>query len=178
MFRATPVVRNFFPMGLVSGPKNFDVVMPVNNFDPKQVNNIAKHTSDNNSNKRPGFMQRHEMKLHCECCRFQWLRDTLTVRCSAHPKVHNQQEIWLPPTWMYGRQQPHMYHRYLNMAKNPRTGQLMAREAAKGMNTERRAMGLTTYSMNMAKESRQISRAVSGIGTYSTRWQTRFPFPT
>jgi hypothetical protein len=173
----TAVLRNFYPLGLKSGPKNFDVLMPINNFDPKQVNNIPKHGSSNNSNKRPGFMQRHEMKLKCDCCRFQWLRDTLTIRCSAHPHVHNQQEIWLEPTWTYHKQQPKNYHRYLNMSKNPRTGMLMAREEAKGMNTERRAMGLTTYAMNMARETRRLSRAVSKLGRYGNRWQTRFPFP-
>jgi hypothetical protein len=175
---ATKLLRNYFPLGLKSGPKNFDVVLAVNNFDPAQVNNIPKHLSDNNSNKRPGFMQRHEMKLKCECCKFQWIRDALAIRCSAHPAVHNQQEIWLQPTWMYGRQQPHNYHRYLNMSRNPRTGHVMARETAKGMNTERRTVGLTTYAMNAEKEKRQLARTVSGLGMFGKRWQTRFPFAT
>lgn len=177
-FCGTAACLNFFPLGLKSGPKNISVNFPINNFDGAINNMVAPLPSENNTIKRPGYVLRHELKLNCECCRFEWLYDTLTVRCSAYPALHNQQEIWLQPTWMYHRQQPHKWYRYMNLSKNPRTHQLWSREDSKGMNCERRTMGLTSYTMRMAKETRGIARSVSNIGTYGTRWQTRFPFPT
>lgn len=175
----TQVLRNFFPMGLRSGPKNAAVLAPINNFDPRQANNIPRLPSNGTGQKRLNFVtSRNDLKLKCECCQFQWLFDTLTVRCSAHPTVHNQQEVWLQPTWMYERQQPRNWFHYLNVNRNPRTGQLWSRETSKGMNCERRAMGLTSYMRRVEREKRQIPRQVSGVGTYSNRWKTRFPFPS
>ena len=177
MFRFTSRARNFFPLGVNRGPKNQDLFSKHNNFD---IGSTVKSIDPvKGQEKRPGYVSaRHELKLQCECCRFEWVYDTLTVRCAAHPKVHNQREVWLHPTWMYCRQQPYQYGRFLSLSKNPRTGMLMARETAKGMNTERRAMGLTSATRRLEKEKRGITRAVSKIGSFSTRWYTRFPFPT
>lgn len=178
LLAASPLCLNFFPLGLKSGPKNYENELPINNLDPKQEVALKKVSDGANLKKRPGYVTRDEMKLHCECCRFEWAYDTLTVRCTAHPTVHNQREIWLQPTWMWNRQQPYKYYQYLPTAKNPRTHQLWAREDAKGMNCERRAVGLTAYSMNVRKQVNGIARSVSNIGNFSSRWQTRFPFPT
>lgn len=175
MLRASRAFRNFFPLGAARGPKNQDLFQKHNNFDDAAT--VKSIDAVKGNEKRPGYVAREDLKLHCECCRFEWVYDTLTVRCAAHPKVHNQREIWLHPAWMYCRQQPYQYYRFLSLSKNPRTGMLMSRETSKGMNTERRAMGLTSPTRRIEKEKRGISRAVSKIGIYSTRWETRFPFP-
>lgn len=176
MLRFSRQARNFFPLGLSSGPKNRDLFARRNNFDGAATVKSLEISKGNE--KRPGYVSRNELKLHCECCRFEWVFDTLTVQCVAHPKVHNQREIWLQPTWMHCRQQPYQYYKFLTLSKNPRTEMLMARETSKGMNTERRAMGLTSPTRRMQKEKRGIARQISNIGIYSTRWQTRFPFPS
>lgn len=170
----TATLYSYFPLGLSSGPKNAHVLLPPNNFDGRQTNSM-KHLQG--LTRDPSLVPRDQLVLHCECCKFMWVHDTLVVRCPSQV-AHNQREMWLQPTWMWGKQQPFEYHKYLPAVRNPRTGMPLAREAAKGMNNERRAQGLTTRNLNLEKERRGISRAVSNIGQYSTRWQTRFPFPT
>ncbi|KAH9600870.1 hypothetical protein LSM04_000290 [Trypanosoma melophagium] len=169
------VVRlNFFPLGMYSGPINAHVLLPSNNLDGRSTLNMKKIEGQT---KDPQMVQsRDDLKLRCEYCRFEWIHDTLCVRCPAQP-LHNQREMWLQPTWMWGKQQPYRYHKYLPTVRNPRTGMLLAREDAEGMNNERRGQGLSTKTLNIEKERRGISRAVSKIGTFSTRWKTRFPFP-
>lgn len=176
MFAISAGRLSFFPLGSTSGPKNKSVLAVINNLDGHRTHNIKKLQGP--TDKHPNLVQRDQLKLHCENCRFQWLHDTLVVRCPANPEEHNQREMWLQPTWMWGKQQPYEYHKYLPANINPRTHMFMARESAKGMNNERRSQGLTTKTRLIEKEKRGISRAVSGIGIYNTRWQTRFPFPT
>lgn len=173
--RTVPLL-NYFPLGRTSGPINKSVFYPLNNFDGRKSNNMKK--LEGSTDKHPNLVHRNKLKLSCEHCRFQWVHDTLTVKCPAHPDAHNQREMWLQPTWMWGKQQPYQYYKYLPLNINPRTGMFLAREDAKGMNNERRSQGLTTKTRNIEKERRGISRAVSGIGIYNTRWKTRFPFPT
>ncbi|KAG8345208.1 hypothetical protein TRVL_03958 [Trypanosoma vivax] len=120
---------------------------------------------------------RDDLKLRCEHCRFEWIHDALCVRCPAQP-LHGQREMWLQPTWMWGKQQPYQYYKYMPTVRNPRTGMPLAREDSKSMNNERRSQGLTTRTLNIEKERRGISRAVSKIGRFNTRWKTHFPFPT
>ncbi|KEG12620.1 hypothetical protein DQ04_01571030 [Trypanosoma grayi] len=170
----TVVVLNFFPLGMCSGPVNAHVFLPSNNFDGGTTHHMKKIQGQT---KDPQLVpSRDDLKLRCEYCRFQWIHDTLCVRCPAQP-VHNQREMWLQPTWMWGKQQPYHYYKYMPAVRNPRTGMPLAREDASGMNNERRSQGLTTRTLNIEKERRGISRAVCKIGKYNTRWQTRFPFP-
>ena len=174
MLRASPRLLNFFPMGFSSGPKNVQDLRP--DVDPHAVNTCLAAVQ---GKPRQGFVDRRcDLELRCEHCRFLWRYDTLTVWCPAHPGLHNQREVWLQPTWMYNKQQPFQYWKYLTVSRNPRTGMIMGREDAKSMNNERRAAGLTTQTRNLTKQQQGISRAVSHIGTYSTRWKTRFPLPT
>lgn len=170
------VLRNFFPLGCSSGPSNKDVFYPTNNFDGRSSNKMKK--LQGSTDKHPNLVPRNMLKLHCEHCRFEWIHDTLTIRCPSFPDLHNQREMWLQPTWMWGKQQPYQYYKYLPVNINPRTKMHLAREDAKGMNNERRSQGLTTRTRLIEKERRGISRAISGIGIYNSRWQTRFPFPT
>lgn len=174
--RRTAVLLNFFPLGCTSGPQNKNVFYPVNNFDGRATNNMKKLQGP--TDKHPNLVPREQLKLHCEHCRFEWIHDTLSIRCPAHPAIHNQREMWLPPTWMWGKQQPYQFYKYLPTNINPRTHAHLAREDAKGMNNERRSQGLTTRTRNIAKERRGISREISGIGVFNRRWETRFPFPT
>lgn len=175
-FMATAVWLNFFPLGYTSGPKNRQILSPHNNLDGRSTNNMKKLTGP--TDKHPGLVPRHQLKLHCEHCRFAWVHDTLVVRCPARPAEHNQREMWLQPTWTWGKQQPYQYYNYLPATVNPRTGMPLAREDAKGMNNERRGQGLPTKTRLLEREKRGISRAITGIGNYGQRWQTRFPFPT
>eukprot|EP00796_Vickermania_ingenoplastis_P008927 gene8927-6263_t len=166
----TRVLRSFFPLGCSSGPQNKHVLYPLNNFDGKASNNMKK--LEGPTDKHPNLVRRDELKLQCEHCRFEWIHDTLSVRCPAHPDLHNKREMWLQPTWMWGKQQPFQYYKYLPANINPRTDMPLAREDAKGMNNERRSQGLTTKTRLLNKERRGISRAVSGVGMYNTRWET------
>lgn len=176
MFRATFAALNFFPLGYNSGPKNKHIMAPPNNFDGRSTHYMKK--LQGSTDKHPNLMPRGKMKLHCENCRFHWVHDTLVVRCPANPEQHNQREIWLEPTWTWGRQQPYQYYKYMPVNINPRTGMPLAREDAKGMNNERRSQGLSTKTRLLERERRGISRAVTGIGIFNQRWETRFPFPT
>ncbi|RNF23477.1 hypothetical protein TcG_01472 [Trypanosoma cruzi] len=171
----TGVLMNFFPLGMYSGPINAHVFLPNNNLDGRATNHMKK--IDGLTKDPQLVFSRNDLKLQCEYCRFQWVHDTLCVRCPAQPN-HNKREMWLQPTWMWGKQQPYQYYKYMPAVRNPRTGMPLAREDASGMNNERRGQGLTTKTLNIEKERRGISRAVSNIGKYNTRWQTRFPFPT
>ncbi|AAZ11054.1 uncharacterized protein TEOVI_000421700 [Trypanosoma equiperdum] len=172
---STAVRLNFFPLGLSAGPLNSHILLPRNNFDGRTTHGMKKIQGQS---KDPQMvMSRDELKLRCEYCRFEWIHDTLCVRCPAQPS-HDQREMWLHSTWMWGKQQPYKYYKYMPAVRNPRTGMPMAREDARGMNNERRGQGLTTRTLNLEKERRGISRDVSRIGQYNTRWKTRFPFPT
>nr|CCC90289.1 unnamed protein product [Trypanosoma congolense IL3000] len=175
LFIYPTVVRlNFFPLGLYSGPTNAHTLLPRNNLDGRATHTMKKIQGQT---KDPQMvMSRDNLKLRCEYCRFEWLHDTLCVRCPAQPS-HDQREMWLQSTWMWGKQQPYQYYKYMPAVRNPRTGMPLAREDARSMNNERRAQGLTTCTRNIEKERRGISRAVSNIGRYNTRWKTRFPFP-
>ncbi|EPY43237.1 hypothetical protein AGDE_00685 [Angomonas deanei] len=175
-WRCTAIALNFFPLGYSSGPLNKKILCPPNNFDGRATNNMPhlKGSTD----KHPGLVPRNSLRLHCEHCRFHWVHDTLVVRCPAFPTEHNQREIWLNPTWTWGKQQPYQYYKYMPVNINPRTGMPLAREDAKGMNNERRGQGLPTKTRLLEKERRGISRAITGLGIYNRRWETRFPFPT
>ncbi|CCW69834.1 unnamed protein product [Phytomonas sp. Hart1] len=175
-FGASLVRRNFFPLGYSSGPKNRQILLPPNNFDGRAVNSMRKLKSSTPSQEL--MVSRDKLKLFCENCRFCWVHDTLTVRCPAHPTEHNQREIWIHPTWTWGRQQPFQYYKYLPLTKNPRTLMPLAREDAKSMNNERRAQGLTTRTRLLQKDKQGIARRITGLGVRNLRWQTRFPFPT
>jgi hypothetical protein len=155
------------------GPKNYEILLPPNNDDGMKNNRIPKLKGT----VPESLVPRNELKLKCSHCRFEWKHETLTVRCHAEA-THEQREQWVHPTWMWGLQQPHNYWKYLPATRNPRTGMLLAREQAKSHCNERRAQGLTSKTMRLERERRGISRAVSKIGVFSTRWQTRFPFPT
>lgn len=172
----TGCLLNFFPLGYTSGPKNKQIRLPPNNFDGRETNGLKKLQSS--QDKHPNVVPRDMLKLHCEHCRFQWVHDTLVVRCAAEPAEHNQREMWLEPTWTWGKQQPYQYYKYLAANVNPRTLMHLAREDAKGMNNERRSQGLPTKTHLLQKERRGISRAVCGVGVYNHRWQTKFPFAT
>lgn len=174
--RATKPLFNFFPLGCTSGPTNKSILFPTNNYDGKSSNKMKK--LEGPTDKHPNLVPREKLKLYCEHCRFEWIHDTLTIRCPASPETHNQREMWLHPTWMWGKQQPYQYYKYLPTNINPRTLMHLAREDAKGMNNERRSQGLTTKTRNIERERRGISRVISGIGIYNKRWKTRFPFPT
>ncbi|KAG5471382.1 hypothetical protein LSCM1_01466 [Leishmania martiniquensis] len=174
--RATARVLNFFPLGHTCGPQNKQMLFPPNNLDGRATHRMKK--LQGSTDKHPGLVPRNKLKLHCECCRFHWVQDTLVVRCPAQPKEHNQREIWLEPTWTWGRQQPYQYYKYMPVNINPRTGMPLAREDAKGMNNERRSQGLPTKTRILERERRGISRAITGLGIYNQRWQTRFPFAT
>ncbi len=157
------------------GPKNYEILLPRNNDDGFKSNVIRRLPGPI----RPEYLvTRDNLKLKCSHCRFEWSHDTLTVRCLAEPVAHAQREMWIHPTWMWGKQQPFHYWKYLPASRNPRTGMFLAREMAKSKCNERRGQGLTTRTSRLEKEKRGISRAVSKIGGFSTRWQTRFPFPT
>lgn len=171
----TVFLRNFFPLGYTSGPRNRQVMSPPNNFDGRTTNNMTKLTGP--ADKHPNLVRRDSLRLRCEHCRFRWVHDTLVVRCPANPSEHNQREMWLQPTWMWGKQQPYQFYKYLPANVNPRTLMPLAREDAKGMNNERRSQGLPTKTRLLQKERRQIARSITGIGVYSQRWKTRFPFP-
>lgn len=176
LLRATRTLLNFFPLGCTSGPLNKNIVHPTNNFDGSSLRIMKRLQGP--TDKHPNVVSRDKLKLHCEHCRFEWIYDILTVRCPAEPDTHNQREMWLHPTWMWGKQQPYQYYKYLPTNINPRTLMHLAREDAKGMNNERRSQGLTTKTRNIEKERRGISRVITGIGVFNTRWKTRFPFPT
>lgn len=171
----TAALLNFFPLGYMAGPKNRQTLCPPNNFDGRVTNNMTKLTGP--TDKHPGLVRRENMKLSCEHCRFHWVHDTLVVRCPSNPAEHNQREMWLQPTWMWGKQQPFQFYKYLPANINPRTGMHLAREDAKGMNNERRSQGLPTKTRQLHAERRQIARSVTGIGVYNQRWKTRFPYP-
>ncbi|KPA78868.1 hypothetical protein ABB37_05939 [Leptomonas pyrrhocoris] len=173
---ATAITRNFFPLGYSSGPKNKQILSPPNNLDGRTTHHMKK--LQGSTDKHPGLVHRDKLKLHCESCRFHWVQDTLVVRCPAHPAEHNQREIWLEPTWTWGKQQPYQYYKYMPVNINPRTRMHLAREDAKGMNNERRSQGLPTKTRLLETERRGISRAITQIGHYNQRWQTRFPFAT
>ncbi|CCW65617.1 unnamed protein product [Phytomonas sp. EM1] len=175
-FCVSPARFNFFPLGYTSGPKNRQILLPPNNFDGRATNSMQKLKSS--SPNTTTMVSRDKLKLHCEHCRFFWIHDTLVVKCPAYPNEHNQREIWLQPTWTWGKQQPYQYYKYLPLTVNPRTHMPLAREDAKSMNNERRAQGLTTRTRLLQKERRGISRQITGLGIYSQRWQTRFPFPS
>ncbi|EPY27276.1 hypothetical protein STCU_00228 [Strigomonas culicis] len=174
--RPTTALLNFFPLGYSSGPRNKGILNPPNNFDGHTTHRTKQ--LEGPTDKHPNLVPRDRLKLHCEHCRFRWIHDALTIRCPANPTAHNQREIWLEPTWTWGKQQPYQYYKYMPVNIHPRTGMHIAREDAKGMNNERRSQGLTTKTRLIEQERRGISRAITGIGIYNNRWQTRFPFPT
>ena len=172
MLRINRTIASYFPLGFSSGPLNKHLSGPLNNELGHPVERLRAGRTV------PERVQRHALQLKCHHCRFAWHFDTLTVRCNAEPKLHYQREHWLHPFWMWGKDQPYEYHKYLGVTKNPRTGMFLARESAKSKNNERRSQGLTTRTMNMNSEQQGISREVCKIGQFSQRWQTRFPFPT
>lgn len=172
----TGVLLNFFPLGFACGPPNRSVMLPPNNLDGRSTNFMKK--LEGPTDKHPNLVPRYKLKLKCEHCKFHWIHDTLVIRCPAHPEEHNQREMWLEPTWMWGKQQPYRYYRYLPANVNPRTHMPLAREDAKGMNNERRSQGLPTKTRLLARESRGIARHITGIGVFNQGWKTRFPFPT
>ena len=173
-FKQSRTLLSFFPLGLSHGPKNFEIQLPPNNYDGHRHNTIKKLTG---STIPANLVPRNDLKLMCNHCRFEWKFETLTVCCHSEP-THNQREQWIQPTWMWGLQQPFQYWKYLPTTRNPRTHMMLAREQAKSRCNERRGQGLTTKSMRLAKEYRGISRHVSKIGNFTTRWATHFPFPT
>lgn len=171
--RPTNALLNFFPLGLTCGPVNKQVLCPMNNFDgsSNRLEKIVPGVKD------PNLRPREQLKLYCEHCRFEWQHDILRVRCVADPEAHNQREVGLHPTWMWGKQQPYRYYDYMPVNIHPRTRMFLAREDAKGMNNERRGQGLTTRTRNIEEERRGIAWRKCGIGMTQKQWKTHFPYP-
>lgn len=167
MLKRTLRSLNFLPLGRSSGPHNGNRLRPTSNLRPITYGTKQKDDIQ--------YVHRADLKLQCEHCQFQWLHDTLTVRCPAD-KEHVQKEAWLHPMWSWGQTQPLNYSKHMPLQTNPRTGMAWAQENAKTKNNERRAQGLYRAARSRGKEQRGISRYVSGIGNYGNRWSVHFPF--
>jgi hypothetical protein len=120
--------------------------------------------------------RRENLTLQCEHCAFRWRYDVLSVHCSAH-RSHHKSERYLHSNWMYHKTQPIQWHKQMATTFHPRTHAFLGDENAKSMNNERRAQGLTQAFRQVAKDQRGINRKIAGVGRFSTRWQTKFPYP-
>ena len=173
--RTTAVLANFFPLGRSRGPKNDQSRTKFNSLTSPVAHHQPITKEGGEGKEKP--LKRGELQIKCPQCRFEWRQSTLIVFCPRH-KNHIQRETWFHPTWMWGKQQPLNYDTRIRMEVNERTGMIMAKENAKSMNNERRAQGLTSYNTRVARDRRGIARRVAGIGGFSNRWSTHFPYPT
>jgi hypothetical protein len=169
MLRHTKPQFNFYPFGRKTGP--------LNNYEQRGLrNNYMTRLVDIPERKTVTQVSRHRLKLECPLCEFRWDFETLTVQCPG-VKEHNQREKWLSPFWLYKRDQPYKYYKYMPVTFNPRTHQFMADGFSRSNNNERRSQGLTGRVRCMQRESTGIPTYISGIGSYSTKWETHFPYP-
>ena len=176
MLRASAARINFFPLGLRAGPKGQVHLLPRSNFHKFSMTTIPALKKDGKSN--PAVKPRHQMVIKCNSCRFSWAQDKLIVRCTAN-KEHYQQEAWLDTKWMYNVNYSYSFYHFIGKSVHPRTGQHVNTESTKSQNNQRRGlMGLSTRALALEKEKRMLSSTVSGVGSFSSQWKTKFPYPT
>lgn len=168
----TPCCLNFFPLGRSSGPKRIQKVLPPNLMSPGMMS-MPKLVADKETKVR-NYVPRSDLKLLCECCKFYWHHDALAIRCTAN-REHNQHEAWLKPNWSYFARNPLNFNKYIFANVHPRTGALLNHENSASRSNERRGAGFSGRTLALMKESRVVSRKVSGVGVYSTGFRVRFP---
>lgn len=180
IFRPTRMLLNFFPWGQKSGPTLPPEALQWNNYNGS-THTLPLHKELSEPVKPVQY--RDELRLQCKHCHFRWTYDVLHVYCPA-VLGHCRREMRMHPVWIWGYQQPLNHTRYVKIPpkygyQDERTGLWFGDERSRRVtNKERRRTGMTTVVMRGQKEARGINWKVAGVGSFSKRWETRWPWPT
>lgn len=169
MLRKTTAFSNFFAFGRRRGPSNPIAAVATRETNDTDVAQFPTGTP----------VSRHQLRCACCHCRIVWRFDRAAVVCAANPS-HAQIELGYHHTWYWNRTQPvHWIMQLGPHGMHPKTGHFLSREDSKStFGRERRIAGCPTNYVTSMKWKNKISREVTNIGAYNTRWKTRFPYPS